>query len=108
MGALLYGSPAERFEIPDRALAHVKLAVVAKLRRGESFTMSLQGADDGDFGRQTIWIAPGIPLRFVFDDAVGPSINRRWLERLAVSANSTGGLMLMDEPSDKPAARGER
>ena len=100
---IMYGSPPEAIPVPDRTLAHLKLVMVAKLRRGETFTLSVTPEDEAaGYGRQTIWISPDIPLRFVFDDPVGPSINKLWLERLAVSANSTGGLLIVPEPDWPP------
>jgi len=99
MGALLYGLPAVSIEIPDRALAHLKMAIIQKLRRGESFTLAVEGDPERDgFGRQTLWLSQGIPLRFVFAEPVAPALNGAWVNALAVSANSTGGLQLVEEP----------
>src|SRR5690606_2111885 len=42
MGTLFYGSQGTPIDINDRALSHIKVVIVAKLRRGEAFTLSLQ------------------------------------------------------------------
>jgi hypothetical protein len=45
-----------------------------------------------------VWLHPSIPLRFVFDDPEPALLSRAWIEVLANSANSSGGLMLVPEP----------
>lgn len=51
-------------------------------------------------GRSTIWIHPSIPLRFVFEEDDAPQINVRWVEQLMHTANSSGGIALVDEVLD--------
>lgn len=94
MGKLIYGHN-EVIDIEDRLLAHLKMAIVTKLRRDEKFSLSWvhEGA-----GRSTIWIHPSIPLQFRFDGSRQPALNRAWVEALLTSANSTGGLQLVPEP----------
>ncbi|QEW00832.1 hypothetical protein F6J84_12455 [Microbacterium caowuchunii] len=92
MGSLYYGSDPEPIEMPDRLLAHVKVVIATKLRRGESFTLSWRHTTDAPAGRSTLWLHPAIPLRIVFDDAEPEVLDPRWLQELAVSASSTGGL----------------
>jgi len=93
MAQLLYGSPPTAFELDDRTLAHVEIVILAKLRRNESFALSL---DRPDATRSTIWIGVHSDLHFSYN---GPraDINRDWLERLIDSANSTSGLRIMPE-----------
>lgn len=98
MGTIYYGDSATPIEIEDRALAHLKVVIATKLRRGESFTLSWTHADDQEPGRSTVWLHPSIPLRFVFDDPEPALLSRTWIEELATSANSSGGLMLVAEP----------
>lgn len=98
MGYLLYGRPAEEIEIDDRTLAHVKIVVLAKLRRNEPFALSFEHDANDGAGRSTIWMHPAIPLRFKFLGSRQPVINRAWLETLVVSANSVDGLRLVPEP----------
>ena len=98
MGTIYYGDTASPIEIEDRPLAHLKVVIATKLRRGESFTLSWTHSADQEEGRSTVWLHPSIPLRFVFDDPEPALLSRAWVEALANSANSTGGLTLVDEP----------
>lgn len=98
MGYLLYGRPAEEIEIDDRLLAHVKIVIITKLRRGQAFAFSFEHDIDGDDGRSTIWVHPSIALHFKFDESLQPDINRSWLEVLMTAANSGDGLRLIPEP----------
>ncbi len=100
MGTIYYGGSATPIHIDDRALAHLKVVVATKLRRGESFTLTWQHPDDQPRGRSTIWLHPSIPLRFVFDEPETPDLSRRWIEELAQSANSSGGMTLVAEHID--------
>ncbi len=101
MGTMYYGGSAMPIRIEDRALAHLKVVVATKLRRSESFTLSWPHADDEPAGRSTLWIHPSIPLRFVFDDREPPALSRTWIEELAQSANSSGGIALIAEHIDR-------
>lgn len=89
--------------IEDRALAHLKVVIATKLRRNESFTLSWRHGEDEPGGRSTIWLHPSIPLMFVFDDAEPPELSRAYIEKLAHSANTSGGILLVDEvlPDDE-------
>ena len=89
MGQLLYGSPPVVFEFDDRALAHIELVTLAKLRRNEHFAFSIDSADGA--GRTTIWIGVSIPLQFQFSSS-RHEINRVWLDELLDSANRTAGM----------------
>lgn len=104
MGYLLYGRPAEEIEMDDRILAHAKIVILTKLRRGQGFAFSFEhdtgSVDASDEGRSTIWLHPAIPLHFKFDESHQPEINRRWLEQLMVAANSGDGLRLLPESHD--------
>lgn len=95
MGTIYYGGSATPIHIEDRALAHLKVVIATKLRRDESFTVSWQHPDDQPRGRSTIWLHPSIPLRFVFDDPEPTALSREWIEELANSANSSGGITLI-------------
>lgn len=105
MGTIYYGGGATPIHIEDRALAHLKVVIATKLRRGESFTLSWRHADDEPRGRSTVWLHPSIPLRFVFDDPEPALLSREWIEELANSANSSGGIMLVPENMDAAPAQ---
>lgn len=104
MGILHYGTDAAPITIDDRALAHLKAVIVSKLRRQESFTVSWQHPEADGPGRSTLWLHPSIPVRFQFEDAVAPELNREWLEELAQSANALGGITLVSEQVSTEAA----
>lgn len=95
-----YGGSTTPIVIEDRTLAHLKVVIATKLRRGESFTVSWAHPDDVPGGRTTLWLHPSIPLRFTFDEEEPPELSREWLEELANSAHSSGGIMLVAEHFD--------
>lgn len=97
VGTLYYGDSGTPIGIGDRALAHVKVAITTKLRRGESFTLSWIHPEEHARGRSTIWVHPSISLRFVFDSPDPAELSRDWVEELTRSANSTGGITLIEE-----------
>lgn len=97
MGVLLYNG-AVGIQVDDRALRHLQVVIEAKLRNRQSFP--LQWSDDvaGLTGWGSAWIAPGIPLSFVYEGEPGP-LDRGWLERLAAAANGPG-LRVIPEEAD--------
>lgn len=102
MGIIYYGDARHPVPVEDRALAHIKVVIVSKLRRGESCTFSW--ASEGDH-RETIWLSPYIPLHFVFDSVERPPLNREWLELLAQAAATPGGLFEVPEPAETNQAQ---
>lgn len=102
MAKLYYGTTTAPISIDDRLLAHVKVVVATKLRRGESFTLSWTHGADEPVGRSTIWLQPSIPLRFVFESEQPESLDQNLLKRMANDANSSRGLSL-DIAIDEPA-----
>ncbi|MDQ0729076.1 hypothetical protein [Microbacterium sp. W4I20] len=101
MATLHYGS-GDPVHIGDRELAHLKIVIATKLRRQESFTLSWRHPEGEPGGRSTIWLHPSIPLRFTFDEPEPPQLNMQWIEELMHSANSSGGIMLVDEVLETP------
>jgi len=93
MGVLHYGA-GHRIDIDDDLLAHLKLVVVTKLRRNESFTLSWTHSGSQPTGRSTIWLHPAIPLRFEFGSPAPAKLNPEVLEQMAHSTHSTGGLTI--------------
>lgn len=100
MGTLYYGD--SRFAIPvdDRALAHLKVVIVNKLRRGESFAFSWVKSRAEGHGRSTVWLSPQLALHFEFEGSKAPTLNRRWLEELSLAASGGTGLVMLEEPSE--------
>jgi hypothetical protein len=102
LGKFVYGAPTISVEFDDRVLAHIKVVIVSKLRRGESFTFSWEIPASMGSGYSSIWLHPSIPLQFQFSGSREPALNRRWLEELNQSANTPAGLRVMPEPSETP------
>jgi hypothetical protein len=96
MGTLVYGD-AGRFEIDDRTLAHVKIAITTKLRRQESFLLNWSIPAEQGSGRISLWLSPAIPLQFVFAAPKPPELNRQWLEALERSSHGIRGMVLLRE-----------
>lgn len=94
MGMLVYNGRTT-LRIDDRVLAHLQVVVIDKLRRLESFTFTW---NDG-LHESVCWIAPSIPLEFVFSGNRRPQLNRDWLELMAMSAHANTGLIVMPEPA---------
>ena len=98
MGTLFYGDARRAIEIEDRALAHLKLVIINKLRRSEPFAFSWVTSPELGAGRHTVWVHPAIALEFRFEDSTPPALNRDWIEALSVEASSAAGLTLLAEP----------
>lgn len=101
MGTLFYGSEGSPIPIADRTLSHIKPVILAKLRRHESFALSLQYEEVE--GRTTLWIDSAIPLRFEFEESQRPELNREWLARIAETADLTGRVTIVPEHHDAAA-----
>jgi len=85
-------------DFDDRLLAHLQIVIGAKLRRGESFYISWRDDSRIGNGRTSLWLHPSIPLRYKYYGGRMPRINPAWVHKLSDSANSTGGLQLVEEP----------
>ena len=92
MGKLFYANSAAAVEIDDTLLAHLQVVTSTKLRRSESFTLTMRRSTVPSAGRETLWLQPSIPLRFQFDSAEPVQLNPALLRSLADMANSSGGL----------------
>ena len=97
MGTLTYNTTI-RVDFDDRLLAHLRLVIGMKLRRGESFYLNWKDDVSIGDGSTTIWMNPAIPVAFKFNGSRDVSINQRWLEDLVASANSATGLRPVPEP----------
>ncbi|MCJ1688642.1 hypothetical protein [Rathayibacter sp. VKM Ac-2927] len=96
MGQLIYG-PGTVYDMDDRTLAHVKLALTTKLRRQESFLLSWPISVDHGSGRTSLWIAPSIPLQFQFTGSRPPTINKAWVLAMLETSQSDRGLVILAE-----------
>lgn len=101
MGRFIYENQV-RADFDDRTLAHLQTVITAKLRRGESFTLTWKDDVSIGDGRTTVWLHPGCGLVFKFYGSRQPALNRAWLEALTYTANSPTGLYVVPEPPDAP------
>ncbi|RFA19065.1 DUF7882 family protein [Subtercola boreus] len=97
MGTLLYGPAAKSVNIDDRDLAHLQAVMVAKLKRGESFSFSWERSSDFGSGHSTLWMHPYMHLEFTYQGSKRIPLNRAWVEVLMNAANSSSGLELIAE-----------
>lgn len=96
MGHLIYGSGSD-YEIDDRTLAHLKVAIVAKLRLQEGFLVNWTMPGDQGEVRVSAWLAPFIPIQFRFSGPEPAELNHTWLEALGTSAHGMRGMVVMPE-----------
>jgi hypothetical protein len=101
VGSIIYGSPGASLEMDDRLLAHLQLVIITKLRRNEQFLLSWDHDEAYDRGHTAVWLNPSIPLHFKYVGGKRPVLNRAWTEALMDSANSSGGLRVVPEPSER-------
>lgn len=102
MGKLIYASGQSELEVEDRTLAHLKVVILTKLRRNESFSLSWPHGRDGSSGRSTVWVHPGMTLEFHFNGNRSPELNRAWIDALLQAANSADGLRMIPESEVDP------
>jgi len=103
MAIFVYGPSSTEIPLDDRVLAHLKIVMLAKLRRNESFAFSWEEGEEGNGARSTVWIHPAIPLQFKHDEGPAPILNKAWIDQLMQSANTTAGLRVVPEPIAEPA-----
>jgi hypothetical protein len=92
MGQLRYDHIT--FEIEDRLLTHLQIVIIQKARRRDGFMLTFPLDERGVATSNTIWINHGSRLHFAFNGSRHPEVNKRWLETLMESSNSTTGLDL--------------
>lgn len=99
MGTIYYGSGngdlAAGIEMDDDLLAHLKQVIVAKLRRGESFIVTLPALEHGCDVRAVLWMNPSVPIRFVIDQADRLPLDNDRLEAMMIEADTVRGIVLV-------------
>jgi hypothetical protein len=100
MGKFIYGTPSIAVDFDDRVLAHLKVVILSKIRRGESLLLSWEYAAASGSGHSSVWINPSIPLQFDFAGSREPRLNRAWVEELVRLSNTPGGLRVIPEPPE--------
>ena len=104
MGKLAYANTLT-VDFDDRLLAHLQIVIGAKLRRGESFYFSWRDDQRVGDGRTSIWLSPDASLVFKYFGSRPPAVNRAWLHRLELTANSSVGLQVVPEPTEQSTDR---
>lgn len=94
MGKLIYG--ARQIDVPDRPLAHLQAVMVDKLRRGETFSLTL--GTDGV--QRTMIFGPSVQVMFEYASNRPPRLNRAWLKRLSEVGYAGDGMQLVAEPNE--------
>lgn len=93
MGTLLLGRIA-RIDLDDDVLAHVHAVIITKLRVREPVSIAWT-SDDGL--RDEIIVNPATTVVTRFDSPESQQLDRMWLNRLMIMANSTRGLTITPE-----------
>jgi hypothetical protein len=99
VGFLIHGRKGVRLAIEDRALAHLQIVMIGKLRQGEAFAFSWTATGDEGVERGTMWLHPSSTLRFWFAGSRIPPINPQWVAQLAELTDSDTGLHYLPEPT---------
>ncbi|GAB3579930.1 hypothetical protein GCM10027406_18810 [Leifsonia lichenia] len=107
MGKLVYGY-GEEYDFDDRTLSHVKIAIVTKLRRHESFLLNWEIPPEQGGGRVSLWISRELPMAFVFAGSRPPTLNDQWMEALLQSSQRTGGMVIIPEDQAEAYVRDPR
>ncbi len=102
MGRFIYDSAGNPVDIEDRTLAHLRIVIMNKLRRSESFMFDVEVGDGS--GRRSFWLSPSVPIQFHFFGSRPPHINREWVEELMQVASGPNGLSIIPEPAEKTVA----
>lgn len=100
MGRFIYDTLNNSIDIEDRTLAHLRIVIMNKLRRSESFMFTVDLDSEG-ISRRSFWMHPSVPLQFAFHGSREPRLNRLWIEALMVSASSPNGLFVVSEPQEE-------
>jgi hypothetical protein len=81
-------------DLPDDVLAHVQAVIIAKLRVHEPILVGW-AAPDG--GHDEVLVNPTMPIVIRYDLDEDRRLDRRWLNRLMMAANSVQGLQIRPE-----------
>lgn len=101
MGTLVY-SDSMQWRVDDQTLAELRFVMFEKLRRQESFAITLQQARAGAEAVRSFsaWVTPETPLVFVFDGAVTKEIDRERVETLMRMTYTRAGVVIEAAPDD--------
>jgi hypothetical protein len=105
MGRFIYDTAANSVDVDDRTLAHLRIVVMNKFRRSESFMFDVEIGDGS--GRRSFWMDLSVPVQFHFFGSRQPRINRAWVEELMRAASGPNGLTIVPEPAEDAAPPAE-
>ncbi|GAA4762783.1 hypothetical protein GCM10023351_01570 [Microbacterium gilvum] len=63
---------------------------------------------DSEGGRTTIWLHPGVSIRFVFDSSEPVDLNPEWLQRLSDGVTLRGGIVIQPEHAERSGVADSR
>ncbi len=96
MGKFVYDEIRNAVDIEDRALAHLRLVFMNKLRRNEPFIFDVPSQHGTS--RRELWIHPSLTMYFSFVGSRPPQINTKWVEQMLAITSESGVLRLTPEP----------
>lgn len=96
LGTLIYGKSSE-YEFADRTLEHLRVVIITRLRRGESFFLSWGQDGAGANAPTSLWISPQVPIGFRFSTEQQQPLSRAWIQELLRASHSPRGLVLAPE-----------
>jgi hypothetical protein len=98
MGTFYYGGAhgdmSVGFDVDDALLVHLQHVIVVKLRRHESFILTLSTIEQGREVREALWLNPAVPMRFLIDEWHDLVIDHDVLATMMTQANTVGGIVL--------------
>jgi hypothetical protein len=96
MGTLFYGADRTAIRVDDRILAHLRVLITAKMRRGEGFLLSWSDSLAIGDGRSSVWIHPACDLHYKFDGGTSPKLDSGLLDQLNVESIQARGIELAE------------
>lgn len=99
MGKFIYDGTV-KVDFEDRTLAHLQVVIGDKLRRGEPFHLTWKDDVSIGNGRTTVWVHPRSSLVYKYYGSRMPRLNGAWIDALAHTANTPGGLYIVPEPAE--------
>ncbi|WP_225310177.1 ATP-dependent DNA ligase [Microbacterium testaceum] len=78
-------------DVDDRVLSQLRIVIMNKLRRSESFMLQ---APHPDHGTLSLWLDPATPIVMQFFGGRQPSIDTELVEQMMHEASSPDGLTL--------------
>lgn len=98
MGILTYSRDAVAVYLDDRTLAHLHIAMAAKLREGSTFVITGL-ASLARNARDAVVIEPHTPLQLTYTGRGDVSLNPRWLDAIRAASAKSLGIVLVSEPA---------